>query len=187
MRSLSTKLSCKLDSLAMIKILKPVALRCTRFSLQHPHSPAGNKRHVECTLNSTHLPTPRLSHLTKRCAIPGSREDLWKAEPGQKTPKTWENVNVRAFLILCCILIRGFISLKKMSLKFCTEILTAIEKENLWAPFNSRTGFKGSSVTNRPWKNTRDHHLPQKCVKCKPCLTTSAKANPENGSTGMVL
>lgn len=59
------------------------------------------------------------------------QEDLWNAEPGQKTVKTWENVSVKASLVLCCISILGFISSKEISLKFCIEILTAIEKENL--------------------------------------------------------
>lgn len=115
--------------------MKPVALRCTQLSLQQPHSPPGNKNHTEYTTSNSmqHRRTPHLSHITKRCATPKSRWDLRKAEPGQKTVNTYENARVKAFLVLCHILILEFMSLKKNSLETC------IFRENV--PGNSALRF----------------------------------------------
>lgn len=86
---------------------------------------------AECTPTRRQCPpTHRRPHVQHGVQLPGA-EDLRKAEPGQKTIKTWENVYVKASLVLRCILILGFISSKEISLKFCIEMLTAMEKENL--------------------------------------------------------
>lgn len=93
------------------------------------HSSAGNKRHRMHPEQHSAPSTPHLSHLTKRCATPRSREDLWKVEPGQKTVKTWGNVNVKAFLVLCCILIPRFISLKKFPWNFALRFWQQLKKK----------------------------------------------------------
>lgn len=173
-RGLSTKPSCKLDSLA---------LGCTRLSPQHPHRPA----HPHSVQNAhrpalQRPPTPRRPHAQRGVQLPGAggfMECGARSENRQNLGKCICESLSRSLLHLnsgIYLLKRNFLEILHWASdgdwkkKICEHLSTA---EQALREVLSLTDPDEPSILKR--------------VKCQPCLTTSAKANPENGSRGTLF